>query len=66
VVSDIQPGGVSGYVDVPGSANAMDLSLTLSTTPGIFYSNNTNVLNLKAVYTVMPSGDVSAPQLLIR
>jgi len=64
--NDILPGGVSDYVDVPGSANPMNLILTLSTKPGIFYSNNANVLNLRAVYTVMASCDISAPQLLIR
>jgi len=62
VASGILPGGVSNYVAVPGSANAMNLSMTLSTSPGTYYSNNTNVLNFKAVYNVMAVGDVSAPQ----
>jgi len=66
VASGILPAGVSAYVAVPGSANPMNLSLTLSTSPGVFYTNNTNVLNFKAVYNVMAGGDVAGPQLLIR
>lgn len=66
VASGILPAGVSNYVAVPGSANAMNLTLTLSTSPGNFLTNATNVLNYKAVYNVMAAGDVAAPQLLIR
>ena len=38
----------------------------VSTSPGNFLTNATNVLNYKAVYNVMAAGDVAAPQLLIR
>jgi hypothetical protein len=72
VASGILPGGVSSYVAVPGSINstAMNLSLTLSTSPGTYYSNNTFVLNPKAVYNIMAADYVGTgtdkAQFLIR
>ena len=66
VASSIAPGAASGYVSVLGSTNAMNLSVTSSTSAGTFYSNTSNILNSGSVYTVMMGGAVSAPQMLIR
>jgi Domain of unknown function (DUF4397) len=66
VGNGILPGAASGYVAVPGSANAMNLSLTASAVPGALYTNTSNTLNANTVYTVLAGGDVAAPQLLIR
>jgi hypothetical protein len=48
----------------------MNLSLTLSTSPGTYYSNNTFVLNPKAVYNIMAADYVGTgtdkAQFLIR
>ena len=67
VASGIVPGGASGYVSVSGSANAMNLSLYSSVSPGVYYTTSTT-LNAGTVYTVL-AADASAPppaQLLIR
>ncbi len=66
VANGIQPGAASGYVSVPGNTTAMNLSLTSSLSPGNYYSNSSNILNVNTVYTVLAGGDVAAPQLLIR
>jgi hypothetical protein len=66
VGSAIAQGAASSYVGVTGSANAMNLTLTSSLSPGILYTNSTNILNVNTVYTIMAAGPVSAPQLLIR
>ena len=66
VANGTQPGTASAYVSVPGSVNAMNLSLTSSASPGIFYSNTSNILNVNSVYSVLAGGDFAAPQLLIR
>lgn len=66
VASGVLPNHASGYVSVPGSASAMNLSLTLSTSPGTYYTSSTNVLNYKSSYSVLAGGDVGTPQLLIR
>ena len=64
----ILPGAASSYVSVPGSPNAMNLTLT-SSTSGTFLPNTSNILNPGGVYSVMaadpPSGSTQ-PQLLIR
>ena len=61
----VQPAAASSYISIPGSANAMNLSLTSSLTPGVLYTT-TNTLNANTVYSVLAGGDVAAPQLLIR
>jgi hypothetical protein len=61
----IAPAAASSYVSVPGSTNAMNLSLT-SSTAGAFPPNTSYILNPGSVYTVMAAGDVSAPLLFIR
>jgi hypothetical protein len=66
VGTGIVPGAASAYVAVPGSTNAMNLSLTSSLSGGIFYSNTSNVLNAGTTYSVLAGGDTAAPQLLIR
>ena len=47
----------------------MNLVLTSTVVPGVLLQDNTNVLNVKSVYSVMAVGDISRPketQFLIR
>jgi hypothetical protein len=66
VGNGIAPGAASSYVSVLGSTSPMNLSLTSSLSGGIFYTNTSNVLNAKGVYSVLAGGSFAAPQLLIR
>lgn len=66
VGAGVAPGAASGYVSVTGSTTAMNLSLTSSLSPGIFYSDATNILSVRSVYTILAAGDAAKPQFLIR
>jgi hypothetical protein len=44
----------------------MNLSLTSSLSPGIFYSDSSNILSVRSVYTILAAGDAAKPQFLIR
>ena len=61
----ILPGAASTYVSLPSSLNAMSLILT-SSLAGAYPANTSNVLNANTVYSVLATGDVSAPVMLIR
>lgn len=65
-ISSVLPGTASVYGSVLGSTTAVNLTLTSSTSAGIFYTNPAITLNPGSVATLMVEGDVSNPQLLIR
>ncbi len=62
---NIAPGNASGYTTIPGSTNAINLTLS-SSTNGIIKTDTSNTLSANTVYSVLAGGDVSAPQLLVR
>jgi hypothetical protein len=66
VASAIAPAAASTYTAVAGSANPMNLSLYSNQSSGIYYSNSSYVLSADGVFTVLATGDFSAPFLLIR
>lgn len=65
-ISTVLPGTASAYGSVLGSTTAVNLTLTSSTSAGVFYNNPAVTLNPGSVATLMIEGDVSNPQLLIR
>ena len=65
-ISTVLPGTASAYGSVLGSTTAVNLTLTSSTSAGVFYNNAAVTLNPGSVATLMIEGDVSNPQLLIR
>jgi hypothetical protein len=66
VASAIAPAAASTYTAVAGSANPMNLSLYSNQSSGIYYSNSSYVLSADGNFTVLATGDFSAPFLLIR
>ena len=66
VGSTIAAGNASDYAAVPGSANAMNLTLYLTTVAGVYGPPNSATFSANTVYTVLVGGDVSAPQVVIR
>lgn len=66
VASGIAAGVAAPYASVAGSSNPMYFNLYSPSVSGIYYSNNTNVLNANSVYTVMAAGTFAAPFLLVR
>lgn len=62
----IAPGAASGYASPTLSTTVATTLKLVSTTNPSLLSDNSNVLNQNAVYTVLAGGDVSTPLLAVR